>query len=83
MEKSLLLLLKRRKLLPPEDIRVRTSLKEQQRQLVVVLLPRHQPIRLNMTLPLALVVTLQLMRLKYQVPQTADPQSRMYTHDHA
>ena len=38
-----------------------TRLEEKQCELVVILLPRHQPVRLNVALPLALMVTLQLV----------------------
>ena len=42
---------------------MRTRLEEQQCELIVILLPRHQPVRLNVALPLALMVTLQLVWL--------------------
>ena len=38
------------------------GLKEEQRQLVVVLFPRHQPVRLYVAFPLSLVVTPQRVR---------------------
>lgn len=54
---------KRKKGLPPEEIGMRASLEEQERELVVILLPRHQPVRLDVALPLVLMVALKLVRL--------------------
>ena len=39
------------------------GLEEQERELVVILLPRHQPVRLDVALPLVLMVALKLVRL--------------------
>ena len=45
--------------LPAEKVSVGACLEEQQRQFLVVLLPCHQPVRLNVALPLPFVVALQ------------------------
>ena len=45
--------------LPTEKVGVGASLEEQQRQFLVVLLPCHQPVRLDVALPLPFVVALQ------------------------
>ena len=44
--------------LPPENIRVSTSLQEKQRELIIVLLPCHQPIGFDVALSLSLVIAL-------------------------
>ena len=38
-------------------------LKEKEHKFIVMLLPRHQPIRLYVALPLAFMVALELVRL--------------------
>jgi hypothetical protein len=48
--------------LPPEQIGMGSGLEKQQRELIIVLLPRHQPVRLYVALPLTLMVALQLVR---------------------
>ena len=42
--------------LPAKEVCMRAGLKEQQRELVVILLPRHQPVRVNVALPLTFMV---------------------------
>jgi hypothetical protein len=37
-----------------------SGLEKQQRELIIVLLPRHQPVRLYVALPLTLMVALEL-----------------------
>ena len=50
-------------MLPTEEISMSACLEEQQCEFTIILLPRHQPVRLNMALPLPLMVALQLVRL--------------------
>ena len=49
--------------LPTEEINMSACLKEKEHKFIVMLLPRHQPIRLYVALPLAFVVALELVRL--------------------
>ena len=49
--------------LPAEDVSMSACLKEKERKFIVMLLPRHQPIRLYVALPLAFMVALELVRL--------------------
>ena len=51
----------RRLKLPSKYISVSASFKEQKRKLFIVLFPGHQPVWLDMTFPLAFMVTFQLM----------------------
>ena len=44
--------------LPAEDVSMSACLKEKERKFIVVLLPGHEPIRFDMTLPLSLMVSL-------------------------
>ena len=44
-----------------EQVGVRAGLQKQQRQFVVILLPRHQPVRLDVAFPLSLTIAWQFM----------------------